>query len=487
MRVLILTFFLFITVSGFTQEYGIEVIPFHNANASPTVAGLSIFNDDLLIPAIYPGGVSTLIKYNTLVDNDIEYIDIDRFDFSIEPFAMLDNQLYLFAKDRLLDNDLRIKEFDQELNEVNTYTYTNNWDYSFPCGMITISDNLYIASFFESDSETNNQRLTNIKKLSASGSIVWEVDYGYDNTRNYIYKMIPSTDDEILVSTEIHNSGVYHYVHKISKATGEILWTYIDPEEVDLLQGRNKLTQLHDGNIVLRSTQDRNFDTGYGSTGWWPVPPKLSWITSEGEFIRDTLLQSDFDNSLYLYDITTGLGDYFFGYGRWKHPVTGEIYAWIFKMSNEGEMIWDKQFRHEDYPEYSHSTRGILEMENGDIYVLASARIPTDYAKILLMKINEHGCFGDESCDDAQIYSSTYDIDISDAISILPNPARHTLEINSPCSGKLALFDMNGRKLAQHDAVGDQTQIDISRLPTGVISYRLVCDDGVAVGTFVRM
>ena len=128
----------------------------------------------------------------------------------------------------------------------------------------------------------------------------------------------------------------------------------------------------------------------------------------------------------------------------------------------------------------------IIEMDNGDIVALSMARESGEQNKILLMRLNEHGCYGEEDCPDELIYTDVYDIDISEDIRVYPNPTTRTITLESECNGQLALFDMQGRKLLHLDSYIGNEVIDVSNIPTGVISYRLVCQDGVGVGTFVK-
>lgn len=187
----IIVFILLFQVVLHGQQYDMKIIPFHITSANPNPTNLIEYQERLLISLIFPGNISTVLSTD-LYGNDIDYIDIMNFDFSNAPFSIIDDNLYMYAKDRELKNDLRIKALDSDLDEVLSMEYQNNRDYAFPTGSIAINDNLYLSSISEYDDD--DQQITNIKKVNSVGSLDWSKDFGLFDDWFYIYELEESKD-----------------------------------------------------------------------------------------------------------------------------------------------------------------------------------------------------------------------------------------------------------------------------------------------------
>lgn len=482
-RLVLIVSLIYVSAVGSAQDYYNRVIPFHMSDVLPNAYGLFQHGDDVVITSLANNTFSTLIKVD-LLDNSLGYIDISDVSFSIYPNAIIEDKLFIYGKDRKIENDLQVFRLDNDFIVEEIYQYEVDRDYSFPTGLLSIGNDMFFSSRSELDGVGG--ALANLKKIDNSGTVIWDRNYGLTPGLINFREMLPTENNNILISAEVLVSfDVFHHLIKIDTSGNEI-WRFIAEEQLRVGQTNQNMALLNNSQSVLNSINDRRDSIGYGQGGWYPFPPHLIWVDDNGEFIQDTILNSEFDNFLYLSNIEQGKGDYFFGHGEWRDPITQNYFSWLFKMSNDGEMIWRKRYQHPDYPEYSHIMNDIIEMDNGDIVALSTASEFGVQDKILLMRLNEHGCYGEENCPDELIYTDVYDIDISEDIRVYPNPTSQTITIESECYGQLAMFDMQGRKLLHIDSYISNETIDVSNMPTGVISYRLVCQYGVGVGTFVK-
>jgi len=470
-----------------SQNYYSKIIPFEHEdeNISPNAFSLEIFNGELIIANIYAGNNSTLTRVD-LMGNVLENIIHMNFDFSHDPFSVIENELFIFAKDRELQNDLRLKNVNTQHQELFEKKYSSPGDSSFPTGSKSIDGNIYLTSIFKFDQ--NDPYQTHIKKLDINGEVIWEKNIGENYSGMVPYKITEYDSASLIIaSSAFLDFDRISVVHKVS-TDGEVEWVH-ESSELPFITAIEGLVTL--GNeIVLSNIVDRGDSIDFQINNYHPLPPKLSWINSEGEFIKEYLFITDISDELYISELKKGLGPYFFGFGVWTDEEDDESYAWLFKMNENGELLWERRYQHPAFYQnnYRHLLKDIKELPSGDIVLLISAKQTNLVGEIVIARVNENGCFGEQSCEDVEIFSSTKEDYQPNLLTIFPNPAKDFITLNYKNFAKAEITNIEGRKVSSYDLNSTKNQINVSGLSSGLYYLKLIDNSGlIGIGKFIKI
>ena len=78
---------------------------------------------------------------------------------------------------------------------------------------------------------------------------------------------------------------------------------------------------------------------------------------------------------------------------------------------------------------------------------------------------------------------------ISPHLSIFPNPAVNRIAIDLPAgttSGTMTVYNPEGVPILKYEVTGPVCRVDVNNLPTGLYTVRLVSNEGVTVGKFIK-
>ncbi|MEM9544392.1 MAG: hypothetical protein AAGA77_00395 [Bacteroidota bacterium] len=434
------------------QDYFSRIIPFYE-DKNPNGDELVLIDDHILISVIYHPNNSTLIKTDLNLGS-FDYFDYNNFALAADPFLYSNGNIFLFGKDRSQSDDLRLLKLDDSYEIEDAKVFKSSHDYTFPLNSCVTDGNMYISSFHDNEEpDGSNIRGVNVKKLNDQGEEIWSGEFGAGLRSIYSWKLVPYIQNSILMSTAAHKD--FKIVSQLHTVNFNLKNQHYEAEE----GAQNGLKShpvavLSNDMIILNTTVSKSWDSEFIQNDWYPFPPKFSWINTQGENIKDTLLITDESQELYINDIEVGKGDYFYAYGRWYDYEEDLHYGWIIKMSNGGDQIWSKKYLHPSLsdPGILHHINDIVELENGDIIALGYIRENGKVDKIWSVKINEFGCFGEESCEDELITSTSEVINAYDSenrIEVFPNPAvdRVTFRSLDFVVSKIDVFNKLGIKV----------------------------------------
>lgn len=105
---------------------------------------------------------------------------------------------------------------------------------------------------------------------------------------------------------------------------------------------------------------------------------------------------------------------------------------------------------------------------------------------------NATGCNSRTEVENACANSSVDELNTQSSLTFFPNPASNTITIKSANNGMppkntyLTIFNLNGQKLIQQAIIEPQTVVDVSGLSSGTYFVKLISDNGLMVGKFVK-
>lgn len=147
------------------------------------------------------------------------------------------------------------------------------------------------------------------------------------------------------------------------------------------------------------------------------------------------------------------------GNGQHEEGLRG---GWVFKLSSEGEVLWNKVFTHLNDP-YNSFFEGAVELENGSIALIGTIN-NINSSDTWVMVLDSSGCLQDR-CDSVLITSQeTFEYEnLSDNFHVFPNPSTNgpTIQVPSRLQG---LINLNDCQLKVYSMDGKVIHVDKSLL-----------------------
>jgi len=255
----------------------------------------------------------------------------------------------------------------------------------------------------------------------------------------------------------------------------EIRWTnqpFNSGGGVDVPQ----MEYLGDGRIALHFPNEGETNRFY---------PNIRIINLEGEVLVEQNYRYLTQNSVsYVGDIRKTNDGNILICGRYFDKMVTEddlslnANAFVSKMSRDGEIEWFRHFRQEESdgePVWSGFSSLLTLSDNSIVAVGNIERSPSD---LLIMKLDENGCFGPNDCGGG-VVTDVEEVVVEDtnSIKVYPNPILGdkllTIEtLNHPNleNGKLSvtILDIHGQKLINKTINQESSYIDISSLSSGM-------------------
>ena len=214
---------------------------------------------------------------------DFTYSD---FTFADHPYARIGDQLFFYAKDRSIDNDLRIRKQNTDFETLWERTYQVSEDYSFPSSMLSVNNHLYITAINERNEP--HQRVINLKKIDTLGNVIWSKNYGEDLRRSLAYQTKVTTDQGILMSAKRLTYGTGSNSHsqliKVDTA-GNIIWHAIGMERFPNGATKTVVTELSNGQIIQAYRVYKRQSPDFIALGWYEEPVRMDWYDADGNFL----------------------------------------------------------------------------------------------------------------------------------------------------------------------------------------------------------
>lgn len=479
-RILLLYLFLFFTSVLLAQDYGHTLLTIPERNLLPTA--IYQFEDRFIVPTIYPDTLSSVISFDEEGSDRIDFL-YDDFKFADHPYTRIGDQLFFYAKDRSVDNDLRIRNQNTNFETIWEQTYQVSEDYSFPSSMLSMDNHIYVTAINQRNEPY--QRMINLKKIDTLGNVVWSKNYGEDLERSLAYQTKVTMDKGILMSAkrDVYDLNVQPHSQLIKVDTaGNIIWHAIGMERFVSGATKTSVTELSNGQIVQAYKVYKRETFDFIAMGWYEEPTRMDWYDAEGNFLFYKYILSPNTTSVGIVDLINGRGDYFFAIGASRDLDLGS-HGLITKMNYQGDTIWAKKYQYPGLDQFNdqNSFRDMIEFENGDLVTVGTAWGfgVDEFAPVWIMRVNEHGCFGSNECDDIVTSVESIEGEDTSQINVYPNPATDELTVELADLTTVEIYDLTGKKLiAQTGNTGDEISLDVSVLSKGTYILTATRKDG---------
>ncbi len=470
-----------------SQQYGHILFTIPEQNLLPN--SFYQLEDRFIVPTIYPDTISSVISFDSEGEERIDFLYENNFKFASYPYTRIGDQLFFYAKDRRIENDLRIRKQNLGFEMIWEKKYQVSEDYSFPVTLLSIDDYLYTTAINQRTEPY--QRVINLKKIDTLGNVIWSKNYGDNLQRSLAYQAKVTMDKNILISAkrDVYDVNVpaHSQLLKVDTA-GNIIWHAIGMEQFPNGATRTSVAELSNGQIVQGYDVDKWGMPDWIAAGWNESPFRIDWYDADGNFLFYKYLLSPITEEVGSVNLINGQGDYFFAIGNTRNVETQEEHGFILKMNHQGDTIWTKKYQHPGYTEAGNwnKFRDMIELENGDLMLIGTAAklVVGEDIPVWVMRVNEHGCLGGTECGDIVI-TSTNELEktLVNAIKIYPNPLqdRLTLEFSTADFSftEIHIFNTLGTSVYRQTNASNIREIDTSQLSPGIYFMLLKDKSGV--------
>lgn len=397
--------------------------------------------------------------------------------------------------------------------------------------------NLLIAGNFQNFS--TEEKTIWLMKLTTEGDSLWRQDYQVAANGTAIF-MVEKTDGHILMTTTglvtNINTGVDEVIISLieTDSDGNLIWSkdYKDPFRI---RNNGRIHELADGNLLM-GYSSRGFGssdvlmtfskfTPEGETIWNQeyhksdglvqsqiLPDGRYWIGGVGaeivgggtpvkifSTITDTSGVVEASTTIYEGDVWSEIfntrlsddGNLIIHGDQWREEADTWV-PWLFKMTPEGEILWERFFGHQDNPAGAPFFMEDIQLTpSGDIaasltYVQPGPENWLERSKAGLLILDNEGCFNG-NCDIFQsLITDTEEVDLpkqEKIIQLVENPVHDQLKVKwaQPLNGEFRLVTLDSRicKTAAITTNDQTTQIPVSDLDNGFYVLFLLSDGQV--------
>jgi len=489
----IITIFILFSNLAFGQDYFNKVIPFSFGN--PNVIEMVGFGNSFLISTIYTKDAnvqSTIVQIDD--QNAINYHHYQDIALGPKSLNVINNEVYLYAKDRNISLDLQLIKLTLDWKRDFTVSMQSSGERNILGPSTKMDNNLYNGFIYVED----DIKKFGINKTSSDGQLKWTKNFESNIGYSYLWTILSSQDKNLFASYTLKYQDEFKghgYLMKID-TLGEIIWKTLPLERIDGGAAAIKIVELSNRNIAVTYRKDM-----WDVYEYWcclhPRPPALILMDSTGNIIKENIYKLKQYDEIYFSDLEAGKGEYFFGFGQFTLDVAdsqNDYYGFITKFSNEGDTIWTKRYRHPDFDDsrISHYINDIIELDNGDLVGTGLITPIGQQGEIWHFKVNSEGCFDEANCENEIQLTDIYEVpnsnhEVNDLL-VYPNPSTDILyvkNINPADILKIEIFNIEGQLVF---AVNKKAKVlNISKLIPGIYSINIITRNGIYTQRIVKV
>lgn len=473
---------LFLRMVCFSQVYQNKLVPYSDSSQNGLPVSISSLGEsNYFIPILYPDNKSELLKLNTnfgVIGSEIFH------DFSVSnrPVSEINEHVFLYGKNRSFQDSTKLLRLDT--NEILEFDFTDEGDFNFPTYSLKSDSFLYLLSISDIDNNGGSLTISHLKKVDESGNVLWKKTIGLDEKSTYGRQLyLTQNKDIIIAQVEKRQDFKESFALLRYNGSGDLIWEYNSEFVIRNLGEHTEVTELEDNTLVVTSTPDMRMDQEFRENDWYPFPTRYTWVSAEGEYLRDTFFTTAYENIIFTNRILTAKNGDIISFGFDIHETTDVKSGLINRIDKYGNRLWEKKLSTPELlgPNFKYSITDVKELENNDLIVLLFATSSSSFSKVVLARLNEYGCYGDVTCSDNPIVSNVEIGEKHFDIDLFPNPVQKVLNVNSSehrinrslitsLSGELIMNDYHESSKA--------LTLDVSILVNGYYTLTLYFDEG---------
>jgi hypothetical protein len=440
---------------------------------------------------IYPKGCPGVKKVNKTGDILWE-INFDQFDYTFGPtfrdgLLKVAEDEYLLLGTAAYDNmefDITLMRFRSD----GTVLWTRHYDYeenTYGFSLKAVPGGGYVIY---GERMHNEKLVVWVIRLDENADVLWEkIMENPDSRREDRGNLEVLPNGDMVLAFNIWKPGGFRAAAGIARldSEGEVIWQHNFPfGQFGSTQCQRIIRPLPNGNFVLSNCTDTIPDSG--------DPDLVSGLSPDGEVLWNTVFYS-----WVLKDIlnlrTTANGDIIgCGYDA-NFPGTGAHSAWIFRMTAEGELLWERRFIRPPFQDALSWFDDLAETPEGNIAVLGTTldTFPDGFihGDAWLLILDENGCLT-PGCTEVDLVVSVEDLipltGRPGRLVVYPNPAGEVLTIVLPQviqgkNSRLRLFSTSGQAVREEWVAPGRRSVEwrTAGLPPGMYVVALEVEGAV--------
>lgn len=487
---MLFTFIMTINSSALGQGYLSKFVPLDFA---PNTRNFSYEDNEYIISSINfidDISSSTIIRVDENFDT-IETINHFGVFFGRMTPQRINGKYYSYGSDQTQNGEAHLLiEMDDEFKEVKRDTFYPEGETFNANGMTVIGDKIVGSAwdYIECPDESNEScDYMNYKVIDLQGNEINSIDIGRETPYFFSFEVDHTDGGYIICGGNRIDVGANATIYNFD-LDGNTNWKYESFERQTRGNVPVYVEELSNGNIVYTDRLDKVGGNEVNGFYFSDSPAQLVWLSAEGDSLFSFLDSLNWLSYSEFAGLEKGNGDYFFTYGNEQYNIESDqenlgMYGFLMKFTNDGELLWRRRYKQSNDPLASPRIRHIIEHENGDISMLGR-EVNVDGFFMWMLRVNEHGCFGDEDCDIPMVLP-TEDLlaDEGNEIKIYPNPASSFVNIKSGENIKISLvelYDIQGRlQLKVTEMNGNQA--GIRELEQGLYFLKIELESGNSV------
>jgi hypothetical protein len=406
---------------------------------------------------IYPKGCPGVKKVNKTGDLLWE-INFDQFDFNFGP-TFRDGLLKVAEDEYLLLGTATYDyvEFDITLirfRSDGTVLWTRHYDYgenTYGFSLKAVPGGGYVIY---GERRLDEKLVVWLIRLDENADVLWEkIIENPDSRREDRGNLEVLPNGDMVSAFNIWNPWANVSSAGIVRLDpeGEVIWQHNFPFGWINNQCQRIIRPLPDGNFALTNCTDTITSPGNPSIG-----NMVSGLSPEGEVLWNTVFYSWVYKEMANIRVTAN-GDIIGCGADANFPGTGAWSAWVFRMSAEGELLWERRFIRPPFQDVIAWFDDLAETPDGNIAVLGTTldTFPDGFihGDAWLLVLDENGCLT-PGCTEVDLVVSAEDLipltGRPGRLAVYPNPAGEILTIVLPQgiqrkNSRLRLFSTSGQ------------------------------------------
>lgn len=379
----------------------------------------------------------SLILSHTKTNGLIDTILVNDQALSLNGVVRDANNYYFFGKNRNISNELVFGQYDG-IAFTSKQIIIDDANFVFPKAFIKYKGGFLYAYELEMD-ENPSKIGVRLSRVDLNGDVIWTKELGVENEKNKLYEILVNSTDEIIVATKGSNVpgfglNVFQPITYKLSSEGVILKQLVNSEPSDMF-AQVYIANLNEEGFVTGSRVNRQQDPDIVFNNLYPFPFKLTFRNNSGSISDDMLISIALPEEIEVAQMSSSKDqEFIYLYGRLFNGDSKKSFGWIKKIEKDGTPVWEKIYSHPEsnLPDNDQYFLNLIEDENGDLYAIGKTKKPSLDFNLWLIKINENGCLGGESClDQLVVTNDLIEIEPSNKdFLIYPNPSQQFINIS---------------------------------------------------------